>query len=988
MRISALGLLVVLLAGVLTPAAAAPKRGLRCTDGQFVSDTPLLPGGAAPAVIDVAGRFVTLEGCGRATARVKRRPDGWHVRARWRRCGDVRLVRLHGIVAPGACATMGGTVKARGPMTETSLAAERAVRLLVFSRTAGFRHPSIADAHRVLGALGPADRIVPTITEDPAIFTDEGLAAFDVVMFANTTGDVLDDAQQGALERFVRRGKGWVGVHSAADTEYTWPWYGRLVGAYFTRHPLLPVEVEVTTEDDTHPSTAHLPETFVFTDEIYNFDRNPRQDNAILLTVDEDGFIFPNFPPGPNMGEDHPIAWYKEFEGGRSFYTNLGHRPESWSDPRFVQHLLAGVRWAGRPVSWSRMILTDQAANPMSMAVAPDGRVFYVERTGELWVWSPATGRATLSAKLPVDTEAENGLLGVAVDPQFATNGWLYLYHSAPITDPPPPGPPGRNTLSRFTVLPDGTLDPASRRDILEVPSERQCCHEGGGLAFAPDGTLFLSVGDNTDPFPAAGYAPIDERPGRERENAQRTAQNPFDLRGKILRIRPDGSIPPGNLFPPDGSQGLPQIYTMGSRNPFRIAVDRATGRLFWGEVGPDAFVDSSRGPRGYDEINVAPSPGNYGWPYCIAENLAYADWDFATSSATGVFTCDGYRPAVMAYDYTTVRYLPLGNALPAEGAFFTGRTAIAGTFYRRPPGDAPWALPAPWADTLLMTDWTRDVIASADVGPDATLRSLRRLLPWEKFLRPIDVETGPDGALYVLEYGSGYFGDNTDARLSRIEYSDTGTLRPVAQIGASARYGAAPLTVTFSAEGSRAPGQGDEIARYEWDFDGDGRIDAREPVVQHTFRKNGDHAVSLVVVTDAGQRSFPVAAEVIVGNTAPVVEIVSPEDGITVRNGTRLQLQGSVVDAEDGVPACSTLTWDIRLGHNAHTHPIGVQLGCTATINATVPPNHGGATNLFLAVELSYTDGGGPGGEPPITGRDGIRINVLPSSPSGAFLE
>lgn len=988
MRTSALGFLLVLLAGLVAPSDAAPKRGVRCTEGHFVSDGPLLPGGAGPATVAIEGRFVTLDGCGRAVARVKRRPDGWHVRARWRRCGAVRLVRLHGVVPPGACAAMSGTVRAKAPVASTPLVAERAVRLLVFSRTTGFRHPSIADAQRVLGALGPADRIIPTLTEDPTAFTDEGLAAFDVVMFANTTGDVLDELQQGALERFIRRGKGWVGVHSAADTEYGWPWYGRLVGAYFTRHPLLPVQVEVTTEDHDHPSTAHLPETFVFTDEIYNFDRNPRQDNAILLTVDEEGFIFPNFPPGPSMGEDHPIAWYKEFEGGRSFYTNLGHRPESWSDPRFVQHLLEGVRWAGRPVSWNRMILTDQAANPMAMAVAPDGRVFYVERTGEVWLWSPASGRATLAATLPVDTRAENGLLGIALDPQFASNGWLYLYHSAPVATPPPPGPPGRNTLSRFTVKADGTLDLASRHDILEVPSERQCCHEGGSIAFAPDGTLFLSVGDNTDPFPATGYAPLDERPGHEHENAQRTAQNPFDLRGKILRIRPDGSIPPGNLFPPDGSQGLPQIYTMGSRNPFRIAVDRVTGRLFWGEVGPDAVADSSRGPRGYDEINVAASPGNYGWPYCIAENLAYADWDYTTSSAMGAFSCDGYRPAVLAYDYATVRYLPLGNVFSNESQIFTGRTAIAGAFYRAPPGDAPWALPAPWTDTLLMTDWTRDVLASADIGDDATLRALRRFLPWEKFLRPIDIEVGADGALYVLEYGSGYYGDNSDARLSRIEYSDDGNLRPVAQINASIRDGAAPLTVTFSADGSRAPGQGDEIARYEWDFDGDGRVDAREPIVRHTFRQNGSYAASLVVVTDAGRRSFPAATGVIVGNTAPQVDILAPADGATVRNGSRIQLQGRVVDAEDGEPACSALGWEIRLGHNAHTHPLSLQFGCSPTLAVSIPQSHGDAANLFLAVELTYRDGGGPGGEPSIVGRDGIRINVLPASPSGAFLE
>jgi len=249
------------------------------------------------------------------------------------------------------------------------------IEALLFTRTQGFRHPSIEDAVAFFTSLAPEEEINVVHTEDPSIFTDEGLSPFDVVIFGNTTGDVLDDSQQGALQRFIRSGKGYVGAHSAADTEHQWPWYGELVGAYFISHPLLPVEVEVTTEDGTHPSTRHLPDTFLFTDEIYNFDRNPRRDHSILLTIDEEGFIFPNFPGGPSMGDDHPIAWFKEFEGGRSFYTNLGHRPETWQDPLFQQHILEGIRWAAAPINYSRVILTTVPANPMEIAVADDGRV-------------------------------------------------------------------------------------------------------------------------------------------------------------------------------------------------------------------------------------------------------------------------------------------------------------------------------------------------------------------------------------------------------------------------------------------------------------------------------------------------------------------------------------------------------------------------------------------------------------------------------------
>jgi glucose/arabinose dehydrogenase len=851
------------------------------------------------------------------------------------------------------------------------------IEALVFSHTRGFRHPSIADAVAFFSSLSPEEEINVTLTEDPTVFNDTDLAAFDVVVFANTTGDVFDEEQQSALQRFIRGGKGYVGVHSAADTEHQWPWYGQLVGAYFISHPLLPVEVEVTTEDPHHPSTQHLPDTFAFTDEIYNFDRNPRSDHAILLTIDEAGFIFPNIPNTPSMGADHPVAWYKEFEGGRSFYTNLGHRPETWDDPLFQQHILEGLRWAAAPINYNRIILTTVPRNPMELAVANDGRVLFIERTGELRVWRPDTGEVIEAGALPVDTTSENGLLGLALDPAFDRNGRLYLYHSSPIGDPHPDGPPGRNVLSAFRLNRDDTLDLTSREDLLELPSERQCCHEGGSLAFAPDGTLFLSVGDNTNPFPAMGWAPLDERPGQETENSQRTAQNPFDPRGSILRIRPDGSIPDGNMFPPDGSQGRPEIYIMGNRNPFRIAVDPDTGRLFWGEVGPDAVADGPRGPRGYDEINFADAPGNYGWPHCIGPNLPYSRYDFASGEVGAPYSCEAFEPSLLAYDYLTVSELVLGNALASEAASgFTGRTAIAGVFYRAPTDRAPFQLPTPFRDRLLMTEWTRDIIAAVDIDDDGGLRSLTRLLPWERFRRPMDLAVGPDGALYVLEFGTSFFGDNPDAQLTRIEYSPTGELSPVAQASASVTAGPPPLTVVFSAAGSRAPGRGDSIRAIEWDFDGDGRVDSRDADPSFTYEQPGRYSATLTVVGVSGRRSYPAATEIVVGNTPPQVRILAPQDGETVELNALVELRGEASDVEDGAIACDDLLWDVRLGHNAHSHPLFSLRGCETQFRAFLG-GHDEQGTLFFAVELTYTDEGGAGGEPSLTGRDGIRINV-----------
>jgi type 1 glutamine amidotransferase len=338
---------VLMLACIASPASA--RTGPVC-QGRYVLDTGAFrPDVTAesPDAIEIEGRTVAIPGVCKATrGHFVRRRGRLRVRARWSTCGALEGVRLRATADTATCGTMTGSIAARTPVLKTPFSATRAVRLLVFTRTEEFRHASIADAVRVLGALPVGERITVSFTEEATAFTDEGLAAFDVVAFVNTTGDVLNPPEERALERFVHRGRGFVGVHAAADTEHDWPWYGRLVGAYFLSHPQLPVEVTTTTEDRSHPATAHLPPTFQFIDEIYNFDRNPRPDNTILLTIDEAGFIYPNVPPTPSMGADHPVAWCKDFEGGRSFYTTFGHRAETWDDPRFQRHLLAAVRWA------------------------------------------------------------------------------------------------------------------------------------------------------------------------------------------------------------------------------------------------------------------------------------------------------------------------------------------------------------------------------------------------------------------------------------------------------------------------------------------------------------------------------------------------------------------------------------------------------------------------------------------------------------------
>jgi len=210
---------------------------------------------------------------------------------------------------------------------------------LVFSKTGGYRHDSIDEGIAAITALGAAHEFRVDATEDAAVFADARLARYQVVIFLNTTGDVLDGGQQAAFERFIRGGGGFVGVHSATDTEYDWSWYHKLVGAYFENHPAIqPATIDVV--DRQHLSTRGLPPKWERTDEWYNFRGALGPDVTVLATLDETSYS------GGTMGASHPISWYHTYDGGRAWYTALGHTAASYAEPLFLEHLLGGIRWA------------------------------------------------------------------------------------------------------------------------------------------------------------------------------------------------------------------------------------------------------------------------------------------------------------------------------------------------------------------------------------------------------------------------------------------------------------------------------------------------------------------------------------------------------------------------------------------------------------------------------------------------------------------
>jgi len=849
-----------------------------------------------------------------------------------------------------------------------------AYSVLIFSKTAGFRHDSIPAGITAIQQLGAASDFAVEATEDANAFTDANLARFRAVIWLSTTGDVLNDAQQVAFERYIRAGGGYVGIHAAADTEYGWAWYGRLVGAYFASHPANQ-NATVKVEDPAHPATSGLPARWTRFDEWYNFQTNPRGTAHVLASLDETTYT------GGTMGAEHPTAWCQRFDGGRSFYTGGGHTIESFSDNAFRAHLLGGIRTAAGAAaadcgasltgSFQKVTLDSNTNNPMELDVAPDGRVFYIERDGRLRIIKPDTQTTVNAGTLQVFTGSEDGLLGLTLDPGFATNRWVYLYYS-------PAGTTAVNRLSRFTMNGD-VLDVASERIMLNVTTQRNtCCHAGGAMTFDSAGNLYLATGDNTNPFESDGYAPIDERAGRQDFDAQRTAGNTNDLRGKVLRIRPqaDGSytVPAGNLFAPGTAQTRPEIFGMGFRNPFRLGTDPRTNILYVADFGPDAGQSNpDRGPGNTVEWNIVSRAGNYGWPYCIGNNAAYRDFAFPSGPSGPAFNCAAPTnnspnntgltnlPAAIA---ATVDYDYDGNPrFPEIGG---GGAPMGGPVYRF---DAALASNRKWPQYFdgkaLFGEWNQSKMYAFQVSSDGqSLVDINRLLDGISTIRPMDLEFGPDGAMYLIEWGTGFGGNNDDSGVYRIDYRATAGRAPVAVASGQPTTGAAPLTVQFSSAGSNDP-DGQAIT-FSWAFGDGGSSTAANP--SHTYTASGSFTAQLTVRDTEGLTAVS-NVPISVGNTAPTVTITLPPNGSVFDWGGSVPYTINVTDPEDTHIDCARVVLQYSLGHDAHAHPLQQYTGCSGMVVTSGEGGHGADANTFAVLEASYVDSGG------LTGRALIQL-------------
>lgn len=789
---------------------------------------------------------------------------------------------------------------------------QEAPRVLVFSKTKGYRHESITAGKAMLQKLAAEKGFVVDTTEVSEDFNEENLKRYQAVIFLSTTGDVLNDHQQNSFKRFIQAGGGYLGIHAAADTEYDWWWYGKLVGAYFKSHPQ--IQEAKFKKVKSFGKGMNLPDEWIRTDELYNY-KKISDEIEVLYKLDETSY------QGGENGDNHPIAWYHDFDGGRSFYTGMGHTNESFEDPMFIDHLYQGILYAlgeGAP-DWNKVrekklpesnrftkvVLGYHFDEPTEMDILPDGRIIFLERKGAVKMYDPKKDTITVINNFNVWTKFEDGMLGITHDPGFEQNKWLYIFYSRPDKSV--------NVLSRF-VFDGEKIDQSSEKQMLEVATQRlNCCHTGGSLAFGPDGNLFISTGDNTSPFESDGYSPADERPNRSTFDAQASSSNTNDLRGKILRIHPepDGTytIPEGNLFPKGEEKTRSEIYVMGNRNPYRISIDQKTGFLYWGEVGPDAGEDSeTRGPRGYDELNQAQKAGYFGWPLFVGGNYAYAKYDFekktvgakhdpnkpinSSPNNTGKTELPSLSPPFIWYPYAESPDFPLVKT--------GGRNAMAGpVFYSENYSGIDTAFPDYFDGKLIIYDWMRNWMRLVTMNEKGVIMDIEPFMEGTQFNNTIDMAFGPDGKLYTLEYGTAWFKQNMDARLSRIDFNG-GNRPPQVVLKADKLSGSLPLQVAINASESADP-DGDVIT-YEMEIKGE-IIKSSNGQFSYTFDKAGIYRPKITTTDKSGAKSSG-ELTIVAGNEPPVIDITIDGNSNHFLPGGFANYKVAVSDKEDGTSA------------------------------------------------------------------------------------
>jgi len=540
------------------------------------------------------------------------------------------------------------------------------------------------------------------------------------------------------------------------------------------------------------------------------------------------------------------------------------------------------------PSRFEREVLVPGSRDALQLEVLANGDIVFVEFAGGVKHWDAKSKNVITLGRVPTYAKGEVGLLGFAVSPDYLKNGHLFALYCPEVQ---------KDTMrvSRFTVKAD-KMDVASEDILLSWPyDDEHIYHMGGAVFMDGRGHLYIGNGDNCHWNPGL---PIDLRPGRKSWDALRSAGNSQDLRGKILRIKPKAGggyeIPEGNLFT-DRKKGCLEIYAMGVRNPFRMTVDDSTGTLYFGDVGPNVMPKLNIKPYGYDEINAAPNAGNFGWPLFIGPNEAYPIFDFDNNKP--VRTYKPGNPENPSPNNTGLKKLP-----PAQGPLIWygnlkskhfpslgtgGRSIMAGPVYHYDAkSKSIIRLPEELDGHLFIYEWMRNWIQVADLGTDGP--AVKPFVTEWNLRRPIDMKLGPDGALYIIEYGDRWW-ENTDSRIARIVYR-RGNRSPSAAVVTDVSAGKHPLKVTLDASGSKDP-DGDAL-KYTWS---NGKSGAKQVM---TFPRPGTFKVRVTATDSNGAKSL--ATQTIqVGNARPVVRFKSPANGSFFDWKDKIDYQLEVQDAE-----------------------------------------------------------------------------------------
>ena len=795
-------------------------------------------------------------------------------------------------------------------------------------------------------------------TEDSSQFNTANLNQYSVVVWLSTTGDVLNASEQTAFEDYIESGAGYVGVHAASDTEYSWSWYGDLVGAYFSAHPEVQ-QAKLAIEDGSHESTSHLDSTWIHTDEWYNFQTNPRPNVNVLMTLDET-----SYSPGSAAMGDHPIAWYNTIGAGRSFYTGLGHTAASYQNQQFIDHIKGALIWAGKlapsmPV-WSgpppkdtdftSTVRASSINQPMELDISSAGDIYIIGREGQFYAME--NGTLIEKSTIPVNAGLEGGLIGFALDPDFTSNRYGYFHY----TDPNQ----ALHKISRITINVDNTLNLSSESILLSFPVQTdECCHVAGSMDFDGEGNLYIAVGDNTNPFESDGYAPIDERSGRSAWDAQKSSSNTNDLRGKILRITPTEqgyTNSAGNLFQQDELH-RGEIYTMGHRNPFRIAIDPSNDQLFWAEIGPDAGGSNpNRGPGGYDELNKTSSAGNFGWPYFFGENEAYNDYDFSTSVSGPSF--DPSNVINDSPNNTGATNLP--DVQPAWVTLSHRALMVAGVYRWDPSVTDENKLPSYFHGRLIYWNFNNDEMFEAAV--DDSSPELRRWLDTSVMDGIIDGVISPhDNHLYLISFGGNCCGKPNDAGLLvEVEYTPDENV-PIPRSAYAINASGASFTATDSTlyqsdeffNGGETSNSSASIAGTDDDTIYQSHRWQNGGFSYHLPIENGDYQITLQFAEtyfgDAGLRVFHVDAE----NSRIItdLDVVAIADKLTAYEITvTVTVEDGTLDLDFLPKIENPMISGIKI-NLAQPFPPGTYITFIAAVNGQYVTTDNGALNVVAEI-------------------------------------